>query len=266
MNDPYLEMREVEAWYGARRVFADLTLSLYRREHTVLLGPNGSGKSCLIRLLCREMYPVVKQGSWLRVFGEDTINLWRLRSRMGVLSQDQHTTYRGDVQAFDVVLSGFFGSVGLGRSQQTDQRQRQRVSDLLAEMDLANLALHPFQDLSEGQRRRLLLARAFVHAPEVLVLDEPSNGLDIGARHQLLSQLESLAKGGTTLLLVTHRIEEILPVFSRVVLLKGGRVVGNGPTDVLLQDAPLSALFDTPLQVLRQGGYRQVLPVSAAGA
>lgn len=257
---PYLEFHAVEAWLGTRQVFRNLSLSLYPGEHTVILGPNGSGKSSLIRLLSREMYPVVRQGSWLRMFGEETIHLGQLRSRIGLLTQEQHSTYRGDVLATDVVLSGCFGSVGLGRSHTPNQEQRQRVSTLLDQMGLAHVAWEPFANLSEGERRRLLLARALVHDPQVLVLDEPSNGLDLPARHQLLSRLGELGRGGTTLLMVTHRLEEILPEFSRAILLRGGEIVGDGATDSLLRDEPLSALFGTPLKVLEHGGYKQVFP------
>ncbi len=259
---PYLEMKDVEAWLGSRQVFHALSLSLLQGEHTVVLGPNGSGKSSLLKLLSRELYPVVREGSWLRLFGQETINLWHLRKRIGVLGQDQPTTYRGDVQARDVVLSGLFGSVGLGRGQQPEARQRERARDLMAQMGLADLADQPFQELSEGQRRRLLLARALVHHPEVLVLDEPTNGLDIQARHQLLDQLGSLARKGTTLLLVSHRIEEILPEINRVVLLNRGAVVGDGSAAEMLQDGPLSSLFGTPLKVVGHGGFRQVLPAT----
>jgi iron complex transport system ATP-binding protein len=260
---PYLEMRAVECWLGPRQVFRDLSLSLFQGEHTVVLGPNGSGKSYLIKLLSRELYPVVKQGSSLRMFGEDTINLWRLRARLGLLSQDSQTADRREVRGRDVVLSGFFGSVGLGRSQQPSDAQRRRVETLLQEVGLADLAERPFSHLSEGQKRRFLLARALVHNPEVLVLDEPTNGLDLLARHQLLHDLGKLARGGTTLLLVSHRIEEIIPEIKRVVLLKDGTVVGDGSTAELLRDGPLSALYGLPLRVVSSGGCRQVLPAPA---
>lgn len=264
-HEPYLEMERVEAWLGYRRVFQNLSLTLFKGQSTVVLGPNGAGKSSLIRLLSRELYPVVREGSWLRLFGAETINLWTLRSRIGVLSQDQHSTYRGDVKAFDVVLSGFFGSVGLGPSQQPTDQQRQRVAKLMEELDLADLRGESFKSLSEGQRRRLLLARALVHDPEVLVLDEPSNGLDLQAKHKLLDQIGQRIQKGTTMLLVSHRIEEVLPDFHRVVFLKEGSVVADGPSDALLRDGPLSALFNTPLHVVTYRGHRQVLPAQGSG-
>lgn len=257
---PYLELQHVEAWLGPRPVFRDLSLRLFAGEHTVILGPNGSGKSALIKLLSRELYPVVKPGSWLRIFGSETVNLWQLRSRIGLVSADLQAAYGMAVPASDVVLSGFFGSVGIGRSQQPSARQHQRVSALMEQLGLADLADQPFGRLSDGQRRRLLLARAMVHDPEVLVLDEPSNGLDLRARHQLLALLRTLARAGTTLLLVTHQIEAIIPEIDRAVLLRQGEVMADGPVAQLIQDGPLSALFETPLRVLEANGYRQVLP------
>jgi len=261
---PYLDLQAVEAYLGPRPVFTNLSLRLHQGEHTVILGPNGSGKSALIKLLCREIYPVVKPGSWLRLFGHQTANLWDLRARIGLVSQDLQANYRGGVLARDVVLSGFFGSVGIGPSQQPTAAHRLRVGELMDQLGLADLAERPYRQLSDGQRRRLLLARALVHDPEVLVLDEPTNGLDIQARFQLLTILRGLAQSGTTLLLVTHQFDAIIPEISRCVLLRQGAVQEDGPVSELLQDGPLSALFATPLQVCTAGGYHQVLPAGEA--
>jgi iron complex transport system ATP-binding protein len=256
----YLELQDVDLWLGPRLVFEGLSLSLRRGEHTVVLGPNGSGKSSLVRLLNRELYPVVKRGSWLKIFGSTTVNLWELRRRIGLVSSDLQRLYPPQVRAADVVLSGLFGSIGIGRSQQATAAQRQRVAALLERLQLAALADRPFGQLSEGQQRRLLLARALVHDPEVLVLDEPTNGLDLRARHQLLASLRELVAGGTTLLLVTHQIEAIIPEVSRVLLLQQGKLVGDGAADELLAAGPLSALYDTPLRLVEAEGWRQVLP------
>ncbi|MEB3352656.1 MAG: ATP-binding cassette domain-containing protein [Cyanobacteriota bacterium] len=257
---PYCELQAVEAWLGPRPVFEGLTLCLRRGEHTAVLGPNGAGKSALIKLISRELYPVVKPGSCLKLFGSTTVNLWELRQRIGLVSADLQSNYGSRVPAADVVLSGFFGSVGIGRSQVATAAQRRRVAELMEELQLMELASRPFAELSDGQKRRLLLARALVHNPDVLVLDEPTNGLDLRARHQLLTNLRQLCRLGKTLLLVTHQVEAILPEVQRVVLLKRGRLVGDGPADALLASEPLSALFDVPLQVVSAGGWRQVLP------
>jgi iron complex transport system ATP-binding protein len=133
-------------------------------------------------------------------------------------------------------------------------------------LGLADLAERPFGRLSDGQKRRLLLARALVHRPDVLVLDEPTNGLDPAARQQLLGLLRILAAGGTTLLLVTHQIDAIIPEIDRAVLLQSGTVMADGPADDWLQSAPLSALFGTPLQLVEADGWRQLLPAADQGA
>ncbi len=258
----YLELQAIEAWLGPRRVFENLSLNLHQGEHTVVLGPNGSGKSSLVKLISRELYPVVKPGSHLRLFGSETVNLWELRGRIGLVSSDLQAGYVGRVPAAQVVLSGFFGSVGIGRSQQPGAAQHARVAELMEQFHLSDLAERPYGQLSDGQKRRLLLARALVHDPGVLVLDEPTNGLDLKAKHQLLRVLRHLARSGTTLLLVTHQIEAILPEIERAVLLRNGEVVGDGPAGELLADGPLSALFDTPLRVCGADGYRQVLPAT----
>lgn len=264
-RESYFEARNLEVWLGERPVFTDLCLQLNRGEHTVVLGPNGSGKSSLIKLLSRELYPVVKAGSSLRLFGHSTVNLWELRRRIGHVSTDLQSTYSPVVPAADVVLSGLFGSVGIGRSQPATERQRQEVLELMETLGLADLAARPFGRLSDGQRRRVLLARALVHQPDVLVLDEPTNGLDPAARQQLLSWLRLLATRGTTLLLVTHQIEAIIPEIHRAVLLQNGTVMADGPADQWLRSAPLSALFGTPLQLVEVEGWRQLLPAADGG-
>ena len=257
---PYLELRNLTAWLGPRRVFEGLNLRLKLGEHCVVLGPNGAGKSALIQLLTRELYPVVMPGSSLHIFGSETVNLWALRRRIGVVSTSLQNRYQSSVRTRDVVLSGWFGSVGLGRAQVASSEQLDRVQQLLTEFELQPLADRPFAELSDGQQRRVLLARALVHQPELLVLDEPSNGLDLRARQQLLQSLRRLARSGTTLLLVTHQIEAIIPEIDRAILLRDGRVVGDGPAQELLQSEPLSRLFGTPLRLVEHQGWRQLLP------
>jgi iron complex transport system ATP-binding protein len=260
MGSPYFELQAIEAWLGSRAVFSDLSLRLDLGEHAVLLGPNGSGKTSLIRLLCRELYPVVKPGSTLRIFGSEQVNLWQLRRRLGLLSSDLEGRHHPGLRGVDVVLAGFFGSIGLGPHLQPTARQRKRVAQLMAELQVHPLAQRRFGELSSGERRRLLLARALVHQPEVLVLDEPTNGLDLRSRHQLLDLLRQLAGGGTTLLLVTHQIEAIVPEISRVLMMRQGRLIGDGSAQELLQSQQLSTLFDTPLRLISHQGWHQVLP------
>ena len=257
---PYLELEGIAAHLGERRVFENLTLQLNLGEHSVVLGPNGAGKSALVKLISREIYPIVQSGSSLKLFDSRTVNLWQLRQRIGLVSSDLERLYNPMVTAADVVLSGCFGSVGIGRSQTPTAAMQQRVDELMEQLGLMALQQECFGQLSEGQRRRLLIARALVHRPDVLVLDEPTNALDLKARNQLLSLMRQLSRSGTTLLLVTHQIEAIIPEIQRCLMLKAGQLVADGPSEQVLTSSTLSDLFDTPLQLLEANGYRQVLP------
>ena len=256
----YCRLEHVQAWLGPRPVLHDLNLQLHQGEHTVVLGPNGAGKTALIKLISRELYPVVTPAMRLELFGSSQVNLWQLRRRLGVMHSDLLERQPGALTVEEIVLASFFGATRLGRCHQPDPQQRQRTAELLEQLHLADLANRPFGELSEGQRRRVLLARALVHQPEVLVLDEPTNALDLRARHQLLELLRHLATTGTTLLLVTHQVEAIIPEIQRCVLLGEGRIQGDGSVGELMQAEPLSRLFGTPLQVLRASGYHLVLP------
>ena len=257
---PWLDLQAVEAWLGDRRVFGNLTLTLAHGHHAVVLGPNGAGKSTLLRLISREIHPVVRPGSHLRLFGQERIVLRALQRRLGLVSPALEQRVHPALPVQEVVGSGWFGSVGLGRDHRLGPDQVDRVAEVLADHGLEGLADRRCGQLSDGQRRRVLLARALVRRPEVLVLDEPLNGLDLRARHQLLDQLRRSAAAGTTLLLVTHQIEAVVPEIRCCVLLRQGEVAAVGPPGEVLRDGPLSALFDTPLRVVEAGGYRQVLP------
>jgi iron complex transport system ATP-binding protein len=204
-----------------------------------------------VKLIDRSLHPIVKPTAHLKLFGSSTANLWGLRRRLGVVTSELEQRIPAGCPAREVVQSGLFGSMRLGRDQVPSTAQRDLSDSLIKQLDL--------QSITE-QRFRLLIARALVHDPEVLVLDEPSRALDLKACHQLLSTLRQLCRQGTTVVQVTHRIDTIVPEMQRVLFLSGGQIVGDGAPDEMLQDTPLSTLFDTPLRVVHANGFRQVLP------
>ncbi len=259
-NQIWFEALNVEIKFERRFFFENLTLNLRLGESTAVLGPNGAGKSTLAKLINRNLYPIVKPDSHLRLFGEELINLWQLRQRIGTLTTDMESRFHPKTTGIDIVLSAFFGAMRLGRDQVPNHQQLGYVKTLLNSLNLDSIKEEPFGELSDGQRRRLMLARAVVHQPEVLVLDEPTRALDLQACHQLLINLQELCRKGTTLLLITHRIDAILPEIERVVFIKKGRIVNDGPAGQLLRDKPLSDLYETPLSVVRHQGFHQVLP------
>ncbi len=256
----WLDCQAVEAWIDGHRILEDLSLRLLRGESTAVLGPNGAGKSTLVKLISRTLYPVVKPGSHLRLFGSETVNLWRLRERLGIVSTELEQRIPASLTGRELLLAAFFGAIGLGKDRTPSREHQLRTQNLLQTMDLEGLANEKYGQLSEGQRRRLLIARALVHAPEVLVLDEPTNALDLRARHKLLRILQELCRQGTTLVMVTHQVDAIIPEIRRVVGLKDGLVNLDGSPEDMLTETTLSKLFKTPLTVVQAGGYRQVLP------
>ena len=258
----WLDLKAIEAWINTKCVFHNLTLQLYTGQHTAILGPNGCGKSTLVRLIDRSLHPVVKPGSALRLFGSDRPRQWELRRRIGLVSAELEQRVPPRVSGRDLVLSAFFGSVGLRRDQIPSDEQSTRADRLLEQLELTALASEPFLHLSDGQKRRVLIARALAHQPDVLVLDEPTNALDLKAKHDLLRGLRQLCCCGTTLVMITHQVETLIPEIERVVCLKQGSIIADGDRDAILNGPQLSGLFDTPLQVIESGGYRQVMPLS----
>ena len=254
MADVWFDACRVEARLSGRPVINNLNLQLRLGESTTVLGPNGAGKSTVVKLVERSLHPVVQASAHLKLFGSSTVNLWQLRRRLGVVNSEMETRFPPMINALEVVLSGLFGSMRLQPQQISATRA------LLERLDLAAIADQPFGQLSDGQRRRLMIARALVHDPEVLVLDEPSRALDLKACHQLLQMLRELCRSGTTVVQVTHRIDTIVPEMQRVLFIDGGRVVGDGTPPTMLTAERLSALFDTNLTVVEANGYRQVLP------
>ena len=256
----WLEIRHGEAWLGGAPVLHDINLDLKLGESTTVLGPNGAGKSCLVKLIDRSLHPIVQDQAYLHLFGRSSVNLWQLRQRLGVVSSPMEERIPGSISALDLVLAGFFGSTRLGHDQNPTERQRIRAGQVLDQLDLQTISDQPYGQLSDGQRRRLLMARALVHEPDVLVLDEPSRALDLKGCHQLMHTLSDLCRRGTTLVQVTHRIDTIIPEMKRVLFLQKGRIVGDGTPAEMLTSTKLSALYDTPVAVVEAHGFRQVLP------
>lgn len=263
MVRPYLEIHNADVFQGSRQVFNRLNLSLNYGQHTVILGPNGAGKSTLIKLLTRELYPRVADDSYVKIDGSERVIIWELRKTIGLVSQDLQAGYDGHVKAVEVVLSGLFGSVGIHMHQQPSLEHIQAATQALAQVGLSDCAERYYAHLSTGQQRRLLLARALIHQPKVLILDEPTNGLDLQGAFALLALLRQLPQSGVSLVLVTHHLSEIIPEIHRVVLLKEGRIVADGDKNQVLTEANLAALYNTPLRLSLTEGFYQAYPASA---
>jgi iron complex transport system ATP-binding protein len=264
MREPVLELCHASSMRGGHRVLHELTLRIDRGEHTAVLGPNGAGKSSLMRLLMLEDRPIAQDGvPPLRLFGRASWDLMELRTRLGVVTGDLDAAFGmgtsgGRVSGSDVALSGLLGSQGVFSHHEVTADMRADAAEALRRAHAAHLAGKPLNEMSAGERRRVLIARALVTRPEALLLDEPTTGLDIAARHRFMESVRALARSGTTTILITHHVEEIVPEIERVVLLSGGRIVFDGPAHEALTAARLQHLFGSPVVVTHSNGYFHV--------
>jgi len=259
-HENIIKIHNATVFRGMHKVFSSLSLCLKTGENTAILGPNGSGKSTLLKLITREVLPVVASNSYCHLFGEDRITIWDLRKKIGIVSQDFQNDYRALATGKDVVISAFFGSIGLHEHNIVTQDMENQADKVLNNLDLVHLANRQYLQLSTGQQRRLLLARALIHKPKVLIFDEPTSGLDMKASFQVIDDMRELTQNGTTLIVVTHHIHEIIPEVERLVLLKNGAIVADGKKDKLLTDAKITELFDIQIQLKQSGGFYQAFP------
>jgi iron complex transport system ATP-binding protein len=263
---PVLELNHATVVKGGRPVLDDVSLSIHRGQHTAIVGPNGAGKSTLINLLTHDDRPFAGRDGAVRVFGCERWNVADLRRRLGVVSADLHHRFvngnsAGPITAFDAVLSGFHSAFGFVSAAATTGAMRRAANDALGRMGAGHLSDIPLNRMSTGEARRVLIARALVNEPEALVLDEPTTGLDFIARQEFLAGMQRVARGGTTLILVTHRVEEIVPEIGRVVLLKRGRVAADGPRLTTLTASALSDVFEAAVLLDERDGFFVARPL-----
>jgi iron complex transport system ATP-binding protein len=250
-----LDFENVFVRRGDRLALNGLTLSIDCGEHVAILGPNGSGKSTLIKTITRECYPLIRSGTRLRILGRPSWNIFELRKELGVVSHDLMALCTRAITGRELVLSGFFGSIGIWPHHHVTPEMEQTARAAMQRLDALHLADRWMDELSSGEARRLLIARALIHNPSTLLLDEPTTSLDLPALHEVREHLRALAASGVGLLLVTHHLDDIIPEIERVVLLRAGAVFADGPKPEVLTSACLSELYGVPVEVFERGGF-----------
>src|SRR5436305_10903807 len=257
-HPPLLDFRNVRVMRGQTVALDDFNLRIAAGEHVAILVPNGCGKSTLIKTIIRECYPVARPETSLTLFGNDTWDVFQLRSRLGIVSNDLMLSCTGDASGRDVVLSGFFSSTAIYSNHPVEHRHIELAEAALAELKISHLAERPVCEMSSGEARRVLIARALVHRPRALLFDEPCNSLDLAAQHTLRQSMRALANSGTAILLVTDELADIVPEIQRVVLLREGKVMADGPKEEILQIDLLSSLFGVKVEMTRSDGHYYV--------
>jgi iron complex transport system ATP-binding protein len=251
----FLELANVNVARGDRVVLHDINLTIRAGEHVAILGPNGCGKSTLIFTITCQIYPIVQEGMHVRIFGRDRWDLTQLRRHFGVVGAGLMGELPGERTAvttgLDAVIAGFFSASTLWPNLHVTGEMRARAREALGRIEALHLVDQLVGEMSAGEKRRILIARALVHRPRQLLLDEPSNALDLAAQRELRETLRRLAQEGTGLVLVTHHLGDILPEIERVILMRDGRIVGDGLREELLTAPKLSELFNTPVRIGR---------------
>lgn len=257
---PLIEFENVSVQRGDRMALDSVSLAIAQGEHAAILGPNGSGKSTFIKLISRELYPRLKAEPWsLRILGRDRWHLFELRNHLGVVSNDWMQMCTRDYSGYEIVLSGFFGSVGIWPNHDVTHAMETKAREVMELLEISHLADRNTDEMSSGEARRILIGRALVHGPQALILDEPTTSLDLRATYELREVLRKLAKGGISIIMVTHHLPDIIPEIGRVVLIREGRVYCDGSKERVLTAEPLGGLFGIPVEVLERGGYYHVL-------
>ncbi|GAA2778902.1 ABC transporter ATP-binding protein [Saccharopolyspora taberi] len=253
MDDLVIRLDGVGVRRGSTTLVSDVNWSVELDERWVVLGPNGAGKTTLLRLAGAELHPTTGD---VDVLGErmGRTNVFELRPRIGLCSAALAARVPGEERVRDVVVSAGWSVIGRWR-EEYDEMDTDRADELLDLLGMADLADREFGTLSEGERKRTLIARALMTDPELLLLDEPAAGLDLGGREDLVARLSALAMDpdAPASVLVTHHVEEIPPGFTHGLLLRDGAVVAQGLLDDVLTEDNLSKTFDQDLELTRNG-------------
>lgn len=248
-------MRNVSVARGDNVVLHSISLRIAPGEHVAILGPNGCGKSTLIKTITCQCYPIVTDTTELLLLGRRRWDVSQLRSHLGVVSAELPGERTPVTSGLDAVTAGFFSASTLWPNLHVTPEMRARAREALLLMHAAHLAEKLIGEMSAGEQRRIMIARALVHRPEMLLLDEPSNALDLAAQRELRDALRRVAREGTGILMVTHHLADIIPEIDRVILMRDGRIVADGSKHDLITPENLRALFGVEVSLVQHDGF-----------
>ncbi len=253
--ETFLSLQHINVARGDNIVLHDINLSVRKGEHIAILGPNGCGKSTLIKTITCECYPIQDPATKVSIFNRERWDLTELKKKLGVVSAELPGKPTLRITGFEALLTGFFSSSTLWPNLVVTEEMNSRAREVLRQVDAIALADKPVGEMSAGQQRRIMIGRALVGSADMLLLDEPSNALDLSAQRDLRDLLRSLAQQGTGILLITHHIADILPEIDRILMMRDGHIVADGSKKELLTAARLSALFNTRVYLTDRDGF-----------
>jgi len=259
IDHPLLEFNKVTVIKGHKKVLDSISIKIWEGENIVILGPNGAGKSSLIKTITREYYPLPKENGYaFRIWGQDTWNIFDLRFLLGIVSNDLQYTCTREITGIEMVLSGFFSSIGLYK-EHLSSKMKKKAREVIAFLEIAHLKDRKMNEMSFGEARRFLIGRALVHDPKALILDEPTNSLDLHALYRFSNILRKIARSGISIISVTQNLSDIIPEIKRVILMRYGKFYKDGAKEFILTDKNISKLFGVSVEIKRKGGYYYAL-------
>ena len=256
----WASFKNIDVCIDQKKILSNININLKFGENTVILGPNGSGKSTFLKLLNRSVYPIISCKSSFKLFNKENINIWDVRKKVGFLFKEMEQRVNYEMNLYDLIASGFSGTFNSRYSKLISKKEKEKIEYLIIEWELESIINNKFKSLSDGQRRRALIARALVYQPSLLVLDEPFCNLDIKSNFILNRNLNNLINKSTNIIYVTHNLESILSSTNRVILLKEGEIINDGSPNKIIESKILSDLFQMSIKVIKQEDYWRGIP------
>jgi len=259
-SPPLIEYKNVTIMRNSRIILDNINLTIHSGEQVAILGPNGAGKSSLLKTITREYYPLADgQDRFVRIMGEEFWDVFELRKHLGIVSWEAPRSIFRDFTCFEIVLSGFLSSIGIWNYQEITPEMQYQARQIMGFLGISHLLERNFSEISAGETRLVLIARALVHDPEALLLDEPTSSLDPGATVELRRIMRKIAIQGKTLIVITHNLSDIIPEIKRVIMIAGGKIVADGSKEELLKPECLADLFGIKLEVFQRNGYYHMI-------
>ncbi len=237
-----------------RYILTDVSIRAEKGERIAILGPNGAGKSTLVDVIARRTYPLALDEYRSSVLGEEKWMILELRKKLSVVSPSQDAFFATTYSAKEIVASGLYSSLGFDFHHSVKAEEWALTESMLRKAGLGYLKDRAMNTLSTGEKRRVLLARAAITEPEILLLDEASSGLDFPSRADLRDTITGYATKGRTLVMVTHELSEILPSIDRIILMKDGRIIADGSKKETLREDTLSRLYGRKVMIAERDG------------
>ena len=248
-NTLWFEAKNITCFKTGYKVVKDFNIKLEYGQNVMIIGPNGSGKSSIIELINRNIYPIEGDNVVLKIFNKDLINIWELRKKINTVNSEIKNRFDPNIKVIDLIISGLYGKYCEVRNK-TDQ-DISIAQNLIKKMSIYKLNNKNFLHLSEGEKQIVLIARGLIKKPKILILDEPTNNLDLKSKFYVIDQINELSKLGTNLLCISHDISMITKIYNRVIMLKDRSIIADGNQRSVMNNLNINKLFEINVKLLK---------------